>query len=426
MATLFCMDCGQEEAWNSSRFRCACGGTFDIRQTLHRDDAERLKRLFDERLRHRTGVYASGVWRYKELIAPELPEEAVITRGEGNTGLYEAESLRRRAGVRKLWIKALGENPSGSFKDHGMTAAVSHGTAIGKSRFICASTGNTAASLAMYASWAGAAGWILVSPGEVAANKLLQTLAYGGTVIPVEGGYDAGIRFLTDHAEPMGVYLCNSVNPWRIEGQKSIVYELAHQLNWEMPDWLVLPGGALSNATAAGKALAELHTLGFIRKLPRIAIVQAEGASPFHRMVEAGERELTSVTAPLTRASALRIGDPPNWRKALAYAIQGTNGVTTAVTDEAILAEKRAIDRAGIGCEPASAASLAGLAKLVRLGVIHPDETAVCLLTGGLLKDTDALAALPASAGEAASPIPDSPVPLLAEAFAAWLTGPLA
>lgn len=372
------------------RYTCNCGGLLQLVQDFSGIDAELLKRQFHERRAERHTLMASGVWRYKELIAPELPDPFIVTRNEGNTGLYETELVRSFTGVRRLWLKAQSENPSGSFKDNGMTAAVSHGRSLGYQKFACTSTGNTSSSLAMYAATAGLASVVLVPDRDVALNKVLQTLAYGAQVRTFTGTYDDGIRWLDKYAEAEGLYVCNSINPFRIEGQKSIVYELAQDMNWMLPDWIVLPGGALSNASALGKGLHDLYTLGFIDKLPRIAVIQAEGASPFHRMVESGADTLTPETNPSTIASALNIGNPPSWRKALGV-LQLTNGVTAAVSDNEIMLAKQQLDRSGIGAEPASAAAVAGLRKLVNEGIIHPDETAACIITGHLLKDSDAL-----------------------------------
>ncbi|MBO9605359.1 MAG: threonine synthase [Paenibacillaceae bacterium] len=395
---LICFDCGGEPPAAergkaaAGTVLCACGGLFDIVRDHRATDADRLKRTFDARLAERLGPYASGVWRYKELIYPELPEASIVTKYEGNTGLYRPDKARSYAGVRELWLKALSENPSGSFKDNGMTVAVSHGHAHGHRAFACASTGNTAASLAMYGALIDAQTYVYLPEEGVSRDKLLQALAYGARLVPLAGGsYDAGIRLLGANGGSPDLYVCNSINPYRIEGQKSIMFEIAHTLGWRLPDWLVLPGGALSNATAAGKALRELHALGFIDRLPRIAVIQAEGAAPFHRLVEQGAAQLMPEPRPRTAASALNIGNPPSWKKALRLAIEATNGVTAAVTDEEIMAAKAVVDRCGIGCEPAAAASLAGLRKLVAAGVVGAEETAVCLLTGHLLKDTAAL-----------------------------------
>lgn len=387
---LCCSECSI--IWNmyKPRIRCRCGGLLQIKQDLSSVDSEYLKALFHERLSHRMSPLAGGVWRYKELIHPDLPAEHIVTKYEGNTGLYNSTDGAEYAGVRGVWLKALSENPSGSFKDNGMTVAVSHGRWLGMERFACSSTGNTSASLAMYAAVAGSEAYVYLPEEGVAASKIRQTVAYGGKLVRFRGTYDDGLAYLEQHAEDLGMYVCNSVNPFRIEGQKSIVFEIAQYLNWELPDWIVLPGGALSNTAALGKGLEELKELGFIEKVPRVAVVQAEGASPFHRMVEQRADTLAACTEPKTEASALNIGNPPSWRKAL-RTLRFTGGVTASVTDEEIFAAKAVIDRSGIGCEPASAASLAGLKQLTANGTIDKEETAVCLLTGHMLKDIDAL-----------------------------------
>ncbi|QHT60796.1 threonine synthase [Paenibacillus lycopersici] len=387
-----CIACGAVVPLDAKpmRYACRCGGLLEIRHRFEAVDAERLKDTFRRRLGERHTAGAGGVWRYKELIAPELPDSFIVTRNEGNTGLYAPECVREFAGVRRLWLKAQSENPSGSFKDNGMTAAVSHGLSLGYKRFACTSTGNTSSSLSMYAAAAGVQAHVLVPDEGVSLNKVLQTLAYGAQVAAFPGTYDDGIRWLDEHAEENGMHICNSINPLRIEGQKSIVFELAQDLDWTLPDWIVLPGGALSNASALGKGLRELHALGFIAAMPRVAVVQAEGASPFHRMVAASSDTLIPEPSPRTAASALNIGHPPSWRKAL-DTVHRTNGVTVAVSDAEIMAAKACVDRSGIGCEPASAAAAAGLRKLVLAGTIHRDETAACILTGSLLKDTDAI-----------------------------------
>ncbi|ULL14603.1 threonine synthase [Paenibacillus sp. H1-7] len=388
-----CTECGTEIPMDQARnpFLCTCGGLLDIVHDFRALDGERLRRLFDSRLSERMTPYASGVWRYKELIHPLLPEEDMTTKFEGNTGLYDSAPAARYTGIRRLLLKAQSENPSGSFKDNGMAVAVSHGRSLGYTKFTCTSTGNTSSSLAMYAALAGCASYVFLPSRSISMNKVLQTLAYGAKLISFDGTYDAGIRFSERHSEALGLYVCNSINPFRIEGQKSIVYEIAHQLRWRLPDWIVVPGGALSNATALGKGLRDLLELGFIDKLPRVAIVQAEGASPFHRMVSSGRQELIPEPNPSTVASALNIGNPPSWKKALLYTIEQTNGVTISVSDEEIMDAKACVDQCGIGCEPASAASVAGLRKLVDQGVIDREETAVCVLTGNMLKDTTSI-----------------------------------
>lgn len=388
--TLRCLECGGEFV-GQWRIRCHCGGILEIWRDLSGLDGERLRRLFEQRLFTERGtVYAGGVWRYKELIAPELPDNVLTTRGEGNTGLYRSQACAAYAGIRELKLKAQSENPSGSFKDNGMAAAVSHGLSLGGNVFACSSTGNTSASLAMYAAWTGSFSLVFAPASNISPAKISQSTAYGAQVIRFDGTYDDGVAFLETWGDVLGLYVCNSLNPYRIEGQKSIVYELAQQLQWKMPEWIAIPGGALSNVSALGKGLDDLWSLGMIDKLPRIALVQAEGASPFHRMVEHKRKTLVPEPNPVTRASAMNIGNPPSWRKALA-ALELTQGVTVAVSDEEIMLAKRVIDRSGVGCEPASAATLAGLKKLRANGTIDKEETAVAILTGHMLKDVAAL-----------------------------------
>ena len=385
-----CIDCDGELATGKFEYRCECGGLFEIVHDFKKYDVEWLKQLFADRLSERMTPYASGVWRYKELIYPELSDDCIVTKNEGNTGLYISEILQSYTGARKVYVKAQSENPSGSFKDNGMCVAVSHGKSLGFKKFTCTSTGNTSSSLAMYASIAGAESYVFVPNKDISLNKVLQTLAYGAKVFSVEENYDEGIRFLEKHSADLGLYICNSINPFRIEGQKSIIFEVAQYLNWRLPDWILVPGGALSNATALGKGLQDLFTLGFIDKMPQVAVVQAEGASPFHKMFANKEPILTPECFPYTRASALNIGNPPSWKKALNMLDQ-TKGVTISVTDEEILDAKAVIDKSGIGCEPAPAATIAGLRHLIAQKVIDQDESVLCILTGGILKDTDVL-----------------------------------
>ncbi|KOS60216.1 threonine synthase [Lysinibacillus agricola] len=387
---LSCIDCHKEYSIDSFRYLCDCGNLLDVIHDFKSIDSEYLKQIFNKRLADRVSPFASGVWRYKELISPELETNHIVTKYEGNTGLYKTEKISNYIGNRCTWVKAQSENPSGSFKDNGMTVAVSHGYSLGKTKFTCTSTGNTSSSLAMYASLANSESYVFVPNKNISVNKVLQTLSYGAKVITFEGTYDNGIQFLEKYSDDLGLYVCNSINPFRIEGQKSIIYEIAQYLQWKLPDWVIVPGGALSNVSALGKGLNDLYTLGFIDKIPRVAVVQAEGASPFHKMVENNQETLIPNPNPDTVASALNIGDPPSWKKGL-RTLEQTNGITVSVTDEEILNAKAIVDQSGIGCEPASASTVAGLKKLVAQNVIDSDETAVCILTGNLLKDTEIL-----------------------------------
>jgi threonine synthase len=293
--------------------------------------------------------------------------------------------LSRFAGCDGLLVKHEGHNPTGSFKDRGMTAAVTQAVRLGASAVACASTGNTSASLAAYAAQAGLPGLVFVPAGKIALGKLAQTLAYGARTLLVRGDFDACLRLVQEASRELGIYLANSINPWRVEGQKTIVLELLQQLGWEPPDFLVLPAGNLGNTSAFGKALREAHALGLIARLPRLVSVQAAGAAPFARAFTEGFTTRHRVQAE-TVATAIRIGDPASWDRAV-RAIRDTDGLVTACSDAEILEAKRAIDAAGVGCEPASAASVAGVRQLVAAGTIRPGHRVVAVLTGHVMKD---------------------------------------
>jgi threonine synthase len=309
-----------------------------------------------------------------------VPDAQIITHPEGATHLYEREGLL---------FKHEGENPTGSFKDRGMTVAMTQAVRVGARAVACASTGNTSASLAAYAAQAGLRAVVFVPAGKVSAGKLAQTLAYGATCLQIRGDFDAAMKLALEASTRLGIYLVNSINPFRIEGQKTIVWELLQDLGWEAPDWIVVPAGNLGNTSAFGKALKEATEAGWIKKTPRLASIQASGANPFYRSFREAFSGRHRVTAE-TIASAIRIGDPVSYDRAVA-AIRYTGGVVEEVTDDEIMNAKRAIDAMGIGCEPASAATLAGVRKLRTSGVMRDDERVVCVLTGHLLKDADAI-----------------------------------
>jgi threonine synthase len=320
-----------------------------------------------------------------------VPEAALVSRWEGNTPLYRDDRLAGYAGLSdgNLELKHEGHNPTASFKDRGMTVGVSHAKAVGARIVACASTGNTSASLAAYAAAAGIPALVLVPATKIAAGKLAQTIAYGAKVVQVDGDFDVALALLRELTAAYDVYLVNSVNPFRLEGQKTIVFEMLEQRGWQPPDWIVLPGGNLGNTSAFGKALIELQAVGLIDRLPHLAVIQAAGAAPFAAYHASGFEEFAPVQAE-TVATAIKIGNPASTARAR-RSIELTNGWVTTVDDDEILDAKAAIDRCGIGCEPASAASLAGLRRLIREGIIGSDETAIALLTGHILKDTDAV-----------------------------------
>lgn len=385
---LQCMDCHQEYSLNTVIYTCEqCGGLLDV---IHDWSALPLltRELFDARLATLDMPYRSGVWRYKELIYPGIADDMIVSKPEGNTNLYPVPRLAAWAGVASLHLKHEGENPTGSFKDRGMTGGVTHARVLGMRRVACASTGNTSAALASYAALADMEGIIFLQNKQIALGKLAQGLAYGATCLRIDADFDRNLELVREVSRRLNIYVLNSVNPFRLEGQKSIIFELMQQLRWQVPDWIVCPGGNLGNSSAFGKALKELFDLGLINRLPRLAIIQAEGASPLVSSYRDKFRSFSPIKAE-TIATAIKIGNPVNRAKAI-RAIQWTNGIVESVTDGEIMDAKAMIDRNGIGCEPASACSVAGVRKLREMGIIQVQETVVGILTGHVLKDPDA------------------------------------
>jgi threonine synthase len=382
--TVRCMDCGKVAMANGPVSHCAeCGGLLDallpFDQPVDRD-------TFGTDLP--APLRSSGVWRYRALL-PAIPTDAIVTRAEGNTPIYWDDRIAAYAGLSQMGLKHEGQNPTGSFKDRGMTVGISHAKAVGARIVACASTGNTSASLASYAAAAKLPALVLIPEGKISGGKLSQTIAHGARVVQVEGDFDQALALLRELTDAYDVYLVNSINPFRLEGQKTIVIEMLEQLDWQVPDVIALPGGNLGNTSAFGKALADLRQAGLIDTLPRLATIQAAGAAPFAASFASGWASYAPVAAE-TVATAIKIGNPASVPRAR-RAIELTNGVVTTVTDDEILDAKAQIDRVGIGCEPASAATLAGVRRLVREGEIAPDATVVGVLTGHLLKDAEAV-----------------------------------
>jgi threonine synthase len=377
------VETGESYPANEVRYRSDAGGTLDV---VHEVDPASLSlATFDARRASRDPRDRSGVWRFRDLIAPLAPEH-VVTRREGDTGLYDSAKLASYVGLDRLLLKHEGENPTGSFKDRGMTVAISVARSLGMQGVACASTGNTSASMAAYAAQAGLKALVFIPDGQIAHGKLSQSLAYGATTLQIAGDFDDAMRLVEDVCLKEGIYLVNSVNPWRIEGQKAIGFEILQDLGWEIPDWIVLPGGNLGNNTAIAKGLLELKDLGLIPRVPRIAVVQAAGAAPLYDAFHHGAA-LRPVHAD-TLATAIKIGDPVSWRKSL-RGLQACGGTVEKVTDQEILDAKAQVDAAGIGAEPASCATVAGLVKLVAAGTIARDARVVGVLTGHVLKDPD-------------------------------------
>ncbi|HKR21382.1 MAG TPA: threonine synthase [Pyrinomonadaceae bacterium] len=329
----------------------------------------------------------SGVWRFREFL-PFTDDVEVVSLQEGNTQLYDAPRCAQFCGVEKLLLKHQGNNPTGSFKDTGMTVAVTQAKKLGATRVVCASTGNTAASLAAYAARAGLSCEIMVPQGQVSSAKLAQALDYGAKVITIEGNFDDCMRAIRGLADDGSAYLVNSINPFRIEGQKTVAFELAEQLDWRAPDHLVVPGGNLGNSSAFGKGFRELTAAGLIDRQPQITVVQAEGAAPFAHFYDDGATNFVNEEHPQTLATAVKIGAPVSWKKAW-NAVRDSGGSVITVSEQEIADAKATIGRDGIGCEPASATTVAGIRKLVSEGSIKRHESVVAVLTGHLLKDTD-------------------------------------
>jgi threonine synthase len=346
-----------------------------------------LRSRFDKRLTSRDHLDRSGVWRYREFLPAFRPFDTVVTMCEGNTTIFSMPKCAAFCGMSGLLAKHQGLNPTGSFKDNGMTTAVSMAKKIGATMVACASTGNTSASMAAYAARAGMKSIVFIPDGQIAYGKLSQSLDYGALTIQIDGDFDKAMDIVEDICTRGSIYLLNSINPYRIEGQKTIMIEMLHQLGWRAPDWVVVPGGNLGNSSSFGKAFAELVQAGFIKKVPKIAIIQAEGANPLYKSYTTNDPTLTPVHAN-TRATAIKIGNPVSFDKAW-FAIESTGGLVEQVNEEEIAAAKSMVGRDGVGSEPASATTIAGCKKLVAKGIMKKSDTVVCILTGHLLKDPD-------------------------------------
>ncbi|HZI59727.1 MAG TPA: threonine synthase [Pyrinomonadaceae bacterium] len=382
-------DCRTVFGIDEAVYVCArCGDLLEIERTAAGVfNPGALREIWRERRMSLDGRNRSGVWRFREFL-PFDDDVEVVSLGEGNTQLYDAPRCAQYCGVEALKLKHQGNNPTGSFKDAGMTVAVTQARKLGMQRVVCASTGNTAASLAAYAARATMECMILAPSGQVSAAKLAQALDYGAKVQEIEGNFDTCMRAIRELVEDGSAYLVNSINPFRIEGQKTVAFELAEQLEWRAPDHLVVPGGNLGNSSAFGKGFRELVDAGLLDRQPPITVVQAEGAAPFARFFRERAAEIVDEEHPQTLASAIKIGAPVSWKKAWS-AVRDTAGCVLTVSEQEIADAKAVIGRDGIGCEPASATTVAGIRKLVNENVIKKDEAVVAVLTGHLLKDTD-------------------------------------
>jgi len=379
-----------------SDFRCAdCGSLFEVVYPWSSGGAgvsfpnpSALRWLWQERRTSSLAVDQSGVWRFRDLLPIVGDLNSVTTLREGNTPLYDLPRAAKALGIHWILAKHQGMNPTGSFKDTGMTAALSVAVERGFQWVACASTGNTSAAMAAYAARAGLRSIVFIPDGKIAWGKLSQAMDYGALTVQLRTDFDGCVTMVNELVRTHPIYLLNSVNPYRLEGQKTPAFELLEQMDWQVPEHVIVPGGNLANSSALAKGFAEMLQLGLISRQPRISIIQAEGANPLYRaMRESDGLELEPVVAE-TRASAIRIGNPASWRKAVG-ALKSTGGWCEQVSEREIALAKAQIGAEGIGCEPASAVTLAGLKKLVADGRVGTEDRVVLILTGHTLKDSD-------------------------------------
>ena len=387
-----CIGCGDLSDTASQNFRCPqCKDLLEITYPQGKEssfDPTKLKSTWRNRRLSSTPIDQSGVWRFRDFLPALASEGQAITLREGNTPLYELPQCARITGVPRLLAKHQGLNLTGSFKDAGMTVAATFARLAGFRWVACASTGNTSASMAAYAARGGLRSLVLVPDGRISWSKLSQALDYGAVTCQLRTDFDGCLRLLQELVLRAPVYQLNSINPFRLEGQKTLALELLEQLDWQPPDHIIVPGGNLGNSSAIGKALVEMRDLGLISRLPKLSIIQAEGANALVRTLrEAAGKRLISVQAE-TQATAVRIGNPASWKKAI-QVLEATGGACEQVSEIEIAQAKAEIGAEGIGCEPASAVTLAGLKKLVKLGLVKREESVVLILTGNLLKDPD-------------------------------------
>jgi threonine synthase len=375
-----------------------CGGPLEIDCDTEGLRGSDLRIKWEARAASSEPRDRSGVWRYRELL-PFDDNAPVVTLFEGNTPLYDAPRCAQYSGLRELRLKHQGCNPTGSFKDTGMTAAVTQAVVLGARIIVCASTGNTAASMAAYAARAGLQAGILLPLGQISAAKLAQSMDYGAAIREIDGNFDDCMRLIQELGDDPSIYVANSINPFRIEGQKTVAFELMAQCGWKVPDHVVVPGGNLGNSSALGKGFEEMFALGLIGRLPKLSVIQAEGSAPLAMLFAGLDPKATKDGAqlpdtmapfshPRTLATAIKIGAPVSWRKSLRVVLK-THGQVIAVTEQEIADAKAMVGRDGIGCEPASATTVAGIRRLVSAGHIRPKESVVAVLTGHVLKDPD-------------------------------------
>ncbi|MGQ9517082.1 MAG: threonine synthase [Anaerolineae bacterium] len=389
--------CGRRYSVYDVIYRCEdCGGLLDVEhdlEALKTRSAAGWMRLFEQRTRTNEWPYGSGVWGKKEWVLPQIANENVVSMYEGHTNCFWAERLGKEIGVPDLWIKLCGNSHTGSFKDLGMTVLVSAvRQMIADGRPIravaCASTGDTSAALAAYCAAAGIPAIVFLPRGKVSTAQLVQPIAHGATVLALDTDFDGCMKIVQQVTADKTIYLANSMNPLRMEGQKTVAIELVQQFDWEVPDWIVIPVGNLGNVSAIGKGFLMMKELGLINKLPRIACAQSARANPLYLSYLTGFQEYRPVKAGKTLASAIQIGDPVSYERAVKVLRQFNGVVEQATEDELANAAARA-DRTGLYTCPHTGVALAVLFKLIERGEIRRDDRVVVISTAHGLKFTD-------------------------------------
>ena len=389
--------CAGDHPLDSTMYRCpTCGDLFEVvhdLDALRGRSAEEWKALFDARFMSTEWPYGSGVWGKKEWVAPHVGDEHVVSMFEGGSNLQWARGYGRQVGLDELWIKQCGNSHTGSFKDLGMTVLVStvqQMIANGKSvsAIACASTGDTSAALAAYAAAAEIPAVVILPRGKISRAQLVQPLSNGATVLAIDTDFDGCMRLVTQLAQADGVYLANSMNSLRLEGQKTVAIEIVQQFDWQVPDWVVIPGGNLGNVSALGAGFQMMLDLGLIENRPRICVAQAEQANPLFRSYQAGFEAFEPVKAQPTLASAIQIGNPVSYKKAIRVLKQFGGVVAQASEPELADAAARA-DATGLFCCPHTGVALAALEKLVVRGEIRKSDRVVVVSTANGLKFTD-------------------------------------
>jgi len=418
--------CGATYGLRERIYLCPrCGETLEIDCRLTRPrNPDALRRYWAAKTNSKLPHDVSGVWRYLNML-PFEDAAPFVSLFEGNTPLFHAPRSAQYCGLSDLRLKHQGYNPTGSFKDTGMAAAMTQALISGARTAVCASTGNTAASLAAYAARGGLQAAILLPRGQVSPSKLAQSLDYGALVLEIDGNFDACMRLVQELGDDPSIYVANSINPFRIEGQKTVAFELMEQCLWQVPDHVVVPGGNMGNSTALGKGFRELLDLGMISRLPKLSVIQAEGAAPLAHLfasltpkqradLDHLPEKLEPVENPQTLATAIKIGAPVSWKKAL-RAVLRSGGKIITVSEQEIADAKATIGRDSIGCEPASATTVAGIKKLAAAGHIGRKDDVVAVLTGHALKDPDYMiryheGTLTSSAGAKDASAPPKPI----------------